>query len=83
MIAVTDLQPSFLTSLPLRPSAGDAARALALAYLQWASACWRGDRLAAAFATRLGSYWCAGLPPMPTSSPDAISPHGGGGRGIH
>ena len=62
--------------------AGAEARALALAYLQYASACWRGDPHAAVFASRLGAYWRPDMPPAPAAAPDAISPHGGGGRGV-
>jgi hypothetical protein len=66
----------------LDPPAGPVARAMALAYLQYASACWRGDRLASVFATRLGAFWRPEMPPAPAAAPDAVSPHGGGGRGI-
>lgn len=65
-------------SLPI----DDAVRALALTYLQNASACWRGEMLAPAFASRLGAYWRPDMPPEPATAPDAVSPHGGGGRGI-
>jgi hypothetical protein len=59
------------------------ARALAEGYLCYASGCWRGDQRAPAFGKRLSAYWKPELPPMPAAGPDAISPHGGGGRGIY
>ncbi|MGH6959686.1 MAG: hypothetical protein ACREE7_04310, partial [Dongiaceae bacterium] len=34
------------------------------------------------FPLRLGAYWRPELPPAPEAAPDAVSPHGGGGRGI-
>jgi hypothetical protein len=71
------------TAVPRRPATERDACALALSYLRWASACWRGDTLAPVFATRLESYWRSALPPLPAGRADAISPHGGGGRGIH
>lgn len=58
------------------------ARVLTRAYLRYASACWRGDSLAAVFASRLGAYWRPEMPPVPEAAPDTVSPHGGGGRGI-
>lgn len=69
---------------PLAPPAleGAAAQTLALAFLRYASACWRGEEGAARFATRLSAYWRTDLPPMPVAAPDAFSPHGAGGRGI-
>src|SRR3954453_16349449 len=54
----------------LDPPAGPVARAMALAYLQYASACWRGDRLASVFATRLGAFWRPEMPPAPAAAPD-------------
>ena len=76
-------RPITITAGPRHPATRKDACALALGYLRWASACWRGDRLAPVFATRLGAYWCPALPPKPAGRADAISPHGGGGRGIH
>jgi hypothetical protein len=63
------------------PEAQD-ARDLALGYLRYASACWRGDAVTAAFAAGLGAFWRRAMPPVPASPPDVVSPHGGGGRGI-
>jgi len=60
---------------------GSSARAMALAFLSFESAYWRGEATSA-FATRLGSYWQPDLPPMPAAVPDAFSPHGASGRGI-
>jgi hypothetical protein len=76
-------RPLTLTEVPHRPVTEKDACALALSYLRWASACWRGDSLAAVFATQLEACWSSALPPKPAGPPDAISPHGGGGRGIH
>jgi hypothetical protein len=81
MSAVAE-RPITITAAPRPPATGKDACALAHSYLRWASACWRSDRLAPAFATRLGAYWRPALPPMPAGRPDAISPHGAGGRGI-
>ena len=66
---------------PGRP--GDAARALALGYLRYASACWRGEAAGCVFGTRLDAYRRGDLPTRPAAMPHAVSPHGGGGRGIH
>jgi hypothetical protein len=76
-------RPITMTVAPPQPATGKDARALALSYLRWASACWRGDGLAPVFASRLGAYWRPALPPIPAGRADAISPHGGGGHGIH
>ena len=73
MSAVAE-RPIAITMAPRQPATGKDACALALSYLRW---------LASAFATRLGAYWRPALPPMPAGRPDAISPHGGGGRSIH
>ena len=82
MSAVAD-RPITITEAPREPVTEKDACALALSYLRWASSCWRGDTLAPVFATQLGEYWCPALPTMPARRADAISPHGGGGRGIH
>jgi hypothetical protein len=76
-------RPITIAAVPGQPATGKDACALALSYLRWASACWRGDSLAAVFATQLEARWRPALPPKPVGRPDAISPHGGGGRGIH
>ena len=76
-------RPITITEVPRRLVTEKDACALALSYLRWASACWRGDTLAPVFATRLEAYWRPALPPVPAGQADAISPHGGGGRGIH
>ncbi len=70
-------------SVPLSSQPGDAARALALGYMRYASACWRGDEAANVFGTRLSAYRRGDLPTRPAAKPYAVSPHGGGGRGIH
>lgn len=75
--------PITITAAPCRPATEKDACALALSYLRWASACWKGDTLALEFATQLGAYWRPAPPPVPAGRADAISPHGGGGRGIH
>ena len=82
MSAVAE-RPIAMTEVPRRPATDKDACALALSYLRWASACWRGDRLAPVFATQLAAYWRPEMPPIPAGQADAISPHGGGGRGIH
>ena len=64
------------------PPSETAVHALALTYLQFASACWRGEILAPVFASRLGAYWHPDMPLEPATAPDAVSPHGGAGRGI-
>ena len=76
-------RPITITTASCRPATEKDACALALSYLRWASACWRGDTLAPVFATQLAAYWCPELPPIPAGQIDAVSPHGGGGRGIH
>ena len=76
-------RPITIPAVPRQPATEKEACALALSYLRWASACWRGDSLAPVFATQLGACWRPALPPKPAGQPDAISPHGGGGRGIH
>ena len=82
MVATAPRPTTAPVAAPQRATAGSAARELALGYLRYASACWRGDARAAAFPLRLGAYWCAELPPVPATAPDAFSPHGAGGRGI-
>jgi hypothetical protein len=82
MSAVADRSIT-ITAAPCRPATEKDACALALSYLRWASACWRGETLAAVFPTQLETYWRPALPPVPAGRADAISPHGGGGRGIH
>mgnify|MGYP000073562650 CR=1 FL=1 len=64
------------------PATGGAARELAAGFLRYASACWRGDRCAAAFPLRLSAYWRPAMPPAPAAAPAAFSPHGAAGRGI-
>jgi hypothetical protein len=76
-------RPLTMTEVPRQPATEKDACALALSYLRWASACWRGETLAPVFPTQLGAYWRPALPPIPAVRADAISPHGGGGRGIH
>ncbi|HEU0115275.1 MAG TPA: hypothetical protein VFQ80_11390 [Thermomicrobiales bacterium] len=61
---------------------GAMARALADRYARYISAYWRGDPDASAMGRRLSAFWQARLPLAPPRSPDAVSPHGGGGRGI-
>jgi hypothetical protein len=81
MSAVAE-RPITIIGVPRQAATGKDACALALSYLRWASACWRGETLAPVFATRLETYWRSSLPPVPADRPDAVSPHGGGGRGI-
>jgi hypothetical protein len=81
MIATVEYPMVTIRQLPPVTPPGRGARDLAQACLRYESACWRGDS-AREFATRLGSYWRPELPPIPTTEPDAYSPHGAGGRGI-
>jgi len=83
MIAYVDRPAIAAISVPLPSRPGEAARALALGYARYASACWRGDAAANVFGSRLGSYRRGDLPTRPAAMPHAVSPHGGGGRGIH
>lgn len=55
---------------------------LARAYDQYVSALWRGDAAAAPFGAWLRTHWRDGPVPQPAAPPIAISPCGGGGRGI-
>jgi hypothetical protein len=64
------------------PPVGQAARALADGYLRSISASWRGEPGWQAFERALERYWSPELPPVPPTTPDAVSPHGAGGRGI-
>ena len=82
MIAVAERPAVTVPFEDLSPPTEAAARALALAYLQYAPACWRGEILAPVFASRLGAYWHPDMPLEPVAAPDAVSPHGGSGRGI-
>jgi hypothetical protein len=82
MTAVAERPTSIVLPPGLYPPTGAQSRALALAFLQQTSACWRGETLTSAFETRLGAYWCPDMPPVPETVSDAMSPHGGGGRGI-
>jgi hypothetical protein len=82
MIAYAGHPATTVISVPAPALSGEAARALALGFLRYASACWRGEEAARHFATRLGAYWRPQMPPMPTTPADDFSPHGAGGRGI-
>lgn len=82
MIATVERPVKAVKAITRREQDGAAARELALAYLRYASACWRGEERAARFATRLSAYRRATLSPMPRRTSDAFSPHGAGGRGI-
>jgi hypothetical protein len=65
------------------PPAGQAARALADGYLRAISADWQGEPGWQAFERSLNRFWSLQLPPVPRTLPDAVSPHGAGGRGVH
>lgn len=65
---------------PQCPATG-AAAALARAYLDFVSGCWRGDP-DTAMGERFASYFGSDMPEEPTRIADAYSPHGAGGRGI-
>lgn len=61
---------------------GQGARMLAARYLGCVSALWRGDPDGHAFGVWLSPFWRTVLPAAPSRSPDAVSPHGAGGRGL-
>src|SRR5215203_730235 len=77
MSAVAE-RPITITEVPLGPVTEKDACALALSYLRWSSACWRGDTLAPVFATQLGAYWrphcrhCRRAKPMPSARTVAV-----------
>ena len=85
MVAVLQ-EPTTTVTLRLLPSpsatGGHAAQALARDYLRYASALWSGDAGGRAFGSWLDQFRCDQMPPAPLGAPDAVSPHGGGGRGI-
>lgn len=82
MIVTAERPTTVIVPRPRLEADGAAARALALAFLRYASACWRGDESARRFAAQLGVYWRPRLAAAPAKAPDAFSPHGAGGRGI-
>ena len=79
--ASTNVSSRWEAPQPVAPVRGRFAAELALGYLRYASACWRGDNNAP-FARLMDACWRPELPPAPAAAPDAVSPHGGGGRGI-
>jgi hypothetical protein len=54
---------------------------LARAYDDRVAAAWRGEPGGPAFGDRLAGWWRLALMPPP-GPPAAVSPHGGGGRGL-
>jgi hypothetical protein len=66
---------------PTEPD-GAAARATARRYREYVCAVWRGDRDAKVFGEWLMGFWRGECPFVGAREPDAVSPHGGGGRGI-
>lgn len=69
--------------LPAPASAsGGAAQAIAHGYLRYAVALWSGEAIGRSFGAWLDRFRCTEMPPVPPGSPDAVSPHGAGGRGI-
>jgi hypothetical protein len=64
------------------PVVGCTARELARQYLRAVSDVWLGQDDPQRFENWLAGYWKPALPPRLPRIPDAISPHGGGGRGI-
>jgi hypothetical protein len=82
MTALAEHPATALPAVQRHLPAGELAHELALGYLRYASACWRGDPTAPVFGVRLGAYWRPELPQAPLTTPDAISPHGAAGRGI-
>jgi hypothetical protein len=82
MTALAEHPAPTLPAVQCRLPAAELALELALGYLRYASADWRGDPAAPIFGVRLGAYWRPELPQAPPTTPDAISPHGAAGRGI-
>jgi hypothetical protein len=82
MIVTAERPAMAVPAMPRAEPDSAAARTLALAFLRYISACWRGEAGASKFATRLGAYWRGELPVLPRRAPDAFSPHGAAGRGI-
>jgi hypothetical protein len=58
------------------------ARDLARAYDEYVSAVWRGDVEVAPFRAWLAAHWVTRPGALPAEPPAAVSPCGGGGRGI-
>src|SRR5690348_6237592 len=84
MVIALERPPRAPTPAPAQPApdAASAAQELAGGYLGYASALWRGEPGAVAFGAWLVRFWCPILPPPPARPPEAVSPHGAGGRGI-
>jgi hypothetical protein len=81
-IAAPASEPRFRAApQPIASAAGGSAEDLALAYLRYVSACWRGET-SSLFARLLDVCWSEAMPAALAKDPDAFSPHGGGGRGI-
>ena|SRR5215216_1289631 len=62
---------------------GQNARELARRYLRAVSGAWLSGPERCVFDCGLSPYWRDDLPLRPARDADAVSPHGGGGRGIH
>ena len=79
------VEPSAIECVTPVTAGGQIARQVSKCYLGSVSACWRGTATdgSTSFQQLLMRYWTADMPPCPLRLPDAISPHGGGGRGIH
>lgn len=81
MIAASPGHVARQNSVVVRPPE-NGAEDLARAYLRYVSGCWCGNPEAERFGERLSTFFRGELPSEPVRSPDAVSPHGGGGRGI-
>lgn len=81
MVAVPQIAP-VLTAVTLGQPATGGARALARAYLDYVSGCWRGDADTPDVGAHLATFFGADMPEEPARAADAYSPHGAGGQGI-
>lgn len=83
MFAIAEL--SELTLAVPFSERGAVARQVAQCYLDCVSDVWRYGETerTASFYQRLSRFRTQEMPPYPACVADAVSPHGGGGRGIH
>ena len=81
MFAAPQMTPA-LTAVTLGHPATGGAQALARAYLDYVSGCWRGDAEMPGMGAHLATFFGADMPEEPARAADAYSPHGAGGQGI-